>query len=86
MAYGIELNTILGTAQLTTQFVPRIADEISISGSSGSFTTSLNDGNSFVYTNNPRVLLDYSGSTVDWEEVFGDPVVTGTVINLVRVK
>jgi hypothetical protein len=88
MAYGIRISTMLGDADITDQNVPRLVDEVSLSGSSGSFSTSgygLNDTNSFVYSNNPRVLLDYSGSTVDWEEVFGNTV-SGTVVYLVKVK
>lgn len=88
MAYGIRISTMLGDADIIDQFIPRFVDEISLSGSSGSFSTlsyGLNDSNSFVYSNNPRVLLDYSGSTVDWEEVFGNTV-SGTVVYLVKVQ
>lgn len=88
MSYGIRISTMLGDADIIDQNVPRFIDEVSLSGSSGSFSTStygLDDTNSFVYTNNPRVLLEYSGSTVDWEEVFGDSV-SGTVVYLVKVK
>jgi len=88
MAFGIRISTMLGDADIIDQNVPRFVGEVSLSGSSGSFSTStygLNDTNSFVYSNNPRVLLDYSGSTVDWEEVFGNTV-SGTVVYLVKVK
>jgi len=77
MAYGIEINTIFGFKEVTSQKIPKFVSEVlienSAAGPSGSFTApnGVTSSTGFAFTLNPSVTVTISGSTVIWQFASG---------------
>lgn len=78
MAYGIQIETIFGLRQITTEKIPKYIATVPITvsntyfgaNSSGSFTApgGITSSNGFAFcASNPLILVSMSGSTVSWQ-------------------
>jgi hypothetical protein len=79
MAYGIQIETMFGLRQITTEKIPKFIASVPYyasglpygANSSGSFTApgGVTSSNGFAFTGNQAVLVSMSGSTVNWQTI-----------------